>query len=73
MKRIIAVATFEAHVPDDMTVSQVQDLVEENITDNYNRFSINVQDYKDVDNAEPYFDLDSVICGTESMISVGGD
>lgn len=73
MKTILVVAKYEAHVPEDMTVSQVEELVESELRNKLDRFSIYVEDYQDEDNQEPMFDLEDVMCGTESMISIGGD
>lgn len=73
MKKIIVIAKYEAYVEDDITVSMVQDLVEEEIRNGLQDFRICIDDYKgDGDNC-PYFDLDDVMSGTETMISVGGD
>ena len=73
MKKVIVIAKYEAYVPDDMTVSQIQDDAEEEIRNQFDSFSIYVKDYPNEDDSSPIFNLDDVMCGTESMISVGGD
>jgi len=73
MKKIIVVASYEAYVPDDMTVSMVQDLIEEKLRNNLEYFSICVEDYPNEDEQCPDFNLNDVICGTELMISIGGE
>ena len=73
MKTILVVATYRAYVPEDMTVTQVQELVEEELRNNADGFRIYVEDYPDEDNQEPLFDLEDVMCGTELMISIGGE
>lgn len=73
MKKIIVVAKYEAYVEDDITVSMVQELAEEEIRNGLDSFRIFIDDYKgDGDNC-PWFELDDVMSGTETMISVGGD
>jgi len=72
MKLVIVIAQYEAHVPDDMTVSQIQDLAEEKIRKELDCFSIYVKDYPDEEEQCPSFDLDTVLVGTETSISVGG-
>ncbi len=73
MKRIIVIAQYESYAPEDMTVSQVQDLVEDEIRMRLDRFSVTVDDYSNEDDASPMFDLQEVMVGTESTIAIGGD
>lgn len=73
MKKILVIATYEAYVPEDMTVSQVQDLCEAEIRDRLEDFRISVSDYENEDESDPWFELNDVMVGTNSMISVGGD
>jgi type III secretory pathway lipoprotein EscJ len=73
MKKIIVIAKYEAYVPEDMTVSQVESLVEDEIRMLLDQFSVTVDDYKDEDDNSPMFDLKDVMVGTHSVISIGGD
>lgn len=73
MKRIIVVAVYEAYVPDDMKVSQVNNLCEKEINDQLQDFRIYVEDYEDNGENEPWFNLQSVSVGTNSSIAVGKD
>lgn len=73
MKTVIVIAKYESHVPDDMIVNQIQDLAEEKIRKQLDCFSIYVEDYPNEEDQCPMFDLDEVMVGTETMISVGGD
>ncbi len=73
MKKIIVVAQFSAYVPDDMKVSQVQDLCETEIREEFSSFRISVTDYSNESESEPLFELDDVMCGTNSMVSIGGE
>ncbi len=79
MKQVILIAKYHAYVPEDMTVSQIQDLAEEIVRDKMEYFQIYVEDYHEKKNyengheVEPLFALDDVMVGTEAMISIGGD
>ena len=73
MKKIIVIAKYEAYVEDDITVSMVQDLVEEEIRNGLDSFRICIDDYEGENDNCPWFELDDVMAGTETMISVGGD
>ena len=73
MKKIIVITTYSAYVPEDMTVTQVQDQCEKEVRDRLEDFRIYVEDYPNESEAEPLFNLDDVMVGTESMISIGGD
>lgn len=71
MKKITAIATYSAWVEDDITVSMVKDLVEEEIRNNCDGFRICIDDYTGENDNCPYFDIDNVKCGTEIMIAAG--
>ncbi len=74
MKAIIVIATYKAYVPEDMKVSQVCDLCEEEIRSNFEDFRIFVDDYEnDEEDNCPWFELKDVKVGTSTMISVGND
>lgn len=71
MKRVIIVATFAGYCPEDMDINQIGDAVEKELNDRINMFRIHLRDYHNEPESEPLFDLTSVQCGTEIMITVG--
>lgn len=79
MKKVIVIVTYEAHVPEDMSVSQIEDLVKEKVRDKMDCFRIYVEEYHEKKNyengheVEPLFELEDVMVGTYTMISVRGD
>jgi hypothetical protein len=73
MKTVIVIAKYEAHVPEDMTASQISDLAEKQIRDNLEWFSVHVENYPDETEQSPMFDLSDVMCGTTAITAVGGD
>lgn len=73
MKSIVVIAQYEAYVPDDMTVSQIQDLVQHIIENQLDCFSVYVEQYPDENESSPLFELKSVMVGTNSIIAVGGE
>ncbi len=73
MKKIIVIAKYEAYVPDDITVSQISELCKKEIRNNLDDFRISVPNYHDEEEGEPWFELDDVMVGTESTITIGGE
>ena len=73
MKIIIVIVQYEAYVPDDITVSQISELCEKEIRNNLDDFRISVPNYHDKEEGEPWFELDNVMVGTESTITIGGE
>lgn len=73
MKKIIVIATYEAFVPEDMTVEQLRENIEEIVKNKFTDFTATAKNYHNEDEAEPLFQIDDVMVGTESMISVGGN
>lgn len=73
MKKIIVITTYEAYVPEDMTVDQLRENIEEFVKDNFNDFRATAENYHNEEESDPWFQIDDVMVGTESMISVGGN
>lgn len=73
MKKILVVVTYEAYVPEDMTVSQLQNNIEENIRNNFEDFRVTAEGYPEGEESEPLFDIKDIMVGTEAMISIGGE
>lgn len=73
MKSIIAVVTYNAYVPEDMTVDQLKESIDEVVRDRFDYFRATAKDYHNEEESEPLFDLNSVMVGTESFITVGGE
>lgn len=73
MKKVIVVVTYEAYVPEDMMVDQLEENVNEVVRNNFEDFRVIAENYHNEDEAEPLFEISDVMVGTESMISVGGN
>ncbi len=73
MKKVIVVATYEAVVPEDMTVEQLRENIVEAVEVGFIDFRVTAENYHNKEEAEPLFVLDDVSVGTEVMISVGGN
>ncbi|OPC66355.1 hypothetical protein DSC47_10125 [Elizabethkingia miricola] len=73
MKKVIVVVTYEAYVPEDMMVDQLEENIEEVVRDRFEDFRATAENYHNEEESEPWFELSSVMVGTESMISVGGN
>lgn len=73
MKKIIVIVTYEAYVPEDMTVDQLRDNIEEVVKDGFTDFRATAENYHNEEESEPWFQIDDVMIGTESMISIGGN
>lgn len=73
MKTVIVIAKYEAYVPDDMSISEFQELAEKEINNNLDSFSIDVPYTSGEDETFPVFELRDVMCGTRCMIAVGDD
>lgn len=73
MKKIIVVVTYSAFVPEDMMVDQLQENVDNYVRDYFEDFRATAKDYHNEEESEPLFNIDDVMMGTESMISIGGN
>lgn len=73
MKKVSVIAKYEAYVPDDMSVSQIQDLAEERFREHMDCFTLYIENYPSEEHQCPMFGLDDVLVGTKSLIAVGGD
>ena len=73
MKKIIVIAKYEAYVPEDITVSQISELCEDEIRNQLEDFRISVPNYHNEEEADPWFKLDDAMVGTESIIAIGGE
>ncbi|MFC4688633.1 hypothetical protein ACFO4P_16955 [Epilithonimonas pallida] len=73
MKHIIVVVSYSAYVPEDMTVDQLEESIDETVRNNFEGFRATAENYHDEEESEPWFELSGVMAGTESMISVGGN
>lgn len=73
MKKIIVIVTYEAYVPEDMMVDQLQENIDSIVRDNFDDFIAEAKDYPDEKNCYPSFEISDVMVGTESMISIGGN
>lgn len=73
MKQIIVVVTYNAYVPEDMTVDQLEENIDEFVRDNFGDFRVSAENYHKEDDSEPLFDISGVMVGTESTIMVGGN
>lgn len=73
MKKVIVVVTYEAYVPEDMMVDQLEDNVDEVVRNNLEDFRAIAENYHNEEESEPWFEISDVMVGTESMISVGGN
>lgn len=73
MKKIIVVITYEAYVPEDMTVAQLEENIDEKIRSDFEDFRATAENYHNDEESEPLFQLDGISVGTEVMIAVGGD
>ncbi|MEI7486439.1 MAG: hypothetical protein WCJ72_03340 [Chryseobacterium sp.] len=73
MKKIIVVVTYEAFVPEDMTVDQLENNIDDYVRDSFSDFRATAENYHTEEESEPWFQIDGVMVGTESMISVGGN
>ena len=74
MKRIIAVAIYEAYVPDDVDIDEIRAKVQEEIEKNYDSFRISeiTTESDEAKEMEPFFNIDDVIVGEEARLIVGG-
>ncbi|WP_185226140.1 hypothetical protein [Chryseobacterium indologenes] len=73
MKQIIVVVTYNAYVPDDMTVDQLEENIDEFVRDNFEDFRVSAENYHNESESEPLFEISGVMVGTESTIMVGGN
>lgn len=72
-KRIIVVVTYEAYVPEDMKISQVEENIEDLLRSRFDSFRVDAEDYHNEDKADPFFKLDQVIVCTECSIRSKGE
>lgn len=56
-----------------MMVDQLQENVDSYVRDYFEDFRATAKDYHNEEESEPLFNLDDVMMGTESMISIGGN
>lgn len=73
MKHIIVVVTYTAYVPEDMTVDQLEENIDEVVRNNLEDFRATAENYHNEDESEPLFEISGVMVGTESSISIGGN
>jgi hypothetical protein len=69
MKRVLAVITYEAYVPEDMDNDQIQTAVENEVENRMNRFRIHVKEYHNEETAEPLFDKTNLIVSERVTIA----
>lgn len=73
MKQIIAIVSYTAYVPEDMTVDQLEENIDEVVRNNLEDFRATAENYHNEDESEPIFQISGVMVGTESTIMVGGN
>lgn len=73
MKKIIVIAIYEAYMPEDMMVDQLRESIDMVVKDSFPDFRATAENYHNEEEAEPWFQIEDVMIGTESMISVGGN
>lgn len=73
MKRVLVIVKYEAYVPEDMTVDQLENNIDEWVRSEFDNLGVSAEDYQNEENSWVIFNLEDVMVGTSCMISIGND
>ncbi|ULB35919.1 hypothetical protein [Proteiniphilum propionicum] len=74
MKQVIVIAKYRGTIPEDMTISQIENLCNDKIKDNLYTFRIDVKEYDEKTKSKPLFEFGGVMVGVDHYeIRIGTD
>ncbi len=71
MKKIIVVVTYEAYIPEDMTIESLEENIDGEIRNRFDGFGVSSKNYHNEDDEWIVFDLEDVMTGTSVSIAIG--
>jgi uncharacterized protein YeeX (DUF496 family) len=69
MKKVIVIAKYEAYIPDDMSIDEIENSIEKEIRDRGD-FRILAENYHNESESEPLFEISDVNVCTNLIMSI---